>query len=302
MVYILSLSVLLVASIYWTTQVMKRAKAEKMELEKVHKQQLATIEDVHKTQIETTSEETKVEKEWLEETYKKEIESVEKSYKNEIEILRQENEDIRRSFRNRGEFLTQLILERIKEDLINKELITPEEMIIMPNIFISDSFNKTRQLDHLVLLKTALYIIETKHWKGHIVLGINKQNTRGKFDFLPKLIGDSKDDTIVFENKGSGLTVRTYWNPINQVQQSYRVLESYLKNNSIDEVKIRTIVFFNHEEGNLIDCPENQYVKRITDKMELLKFFRDELATRNRVYTGAQLQEVKGIIERANNI
>ncbi|WP_369690689.1 nuclease-related domain-containing protein [Neobacillus fumarioli] len=45
-------------------------------------------------------------------------------------------------------------------------MLSPSEMSIMPNVFIptpSQDGLKTRQIDHLILLPTGIYLIGTKY-------------------------------------------------------------------------------------------------------------------------------------------
>lgn len=281
------LSTLLAAAIYWIARMTKKQHAAQKELKEAHGQNVAAMQESHKEEMDSAAEKAKAEKE-----------SLELSFKDTLQKKDSEIDELRKTIRNRGEFLTQAILERIKEDFIKKELITSEEMIILPNVFIPEGFNRTRQLDHLVLLKTGLYIIETKHWKGQIVLGMNKQNTKGKFSFLNDL--NPKEDPLVFDDNNGFLTVKTYGNPIKQVQKTYKVLEGYLKGKSVDIRRMRTVIFFNHDEGKLHDWFENRITERFDDKLEFLQFFRKELTTRNPVYTAAELKEIQDIILSAN--
>lgn len=119
--------------------------------------------------------------------------------KEEIKKLKEENEDIRKNYRNRGGIITYKFLNRLKEELIHENLLELGEMIIMPNIFILDENRNSRQLDHLIILPQSLYIVETKHWKGHIVLGMTKDNCGTKFSFLSKILDSSKEETLVFD-------------------------------------------------------------------------------------------------------
>lgn len=51
-------------------------------------------------------------------------------------------------------------------------------MVIMGNVFVPYEENgetKTRQIDHLVILPSDIYIIETKYWRGTVIHGINRK-------------------------------------------------------------------------------------------------------------------------------
>jgi hypothetical protein len=223
------------------------------------------------------------------------------SYQRELEKLVIENEEIRKNYRNQGEIITHQILENFKADLISKKIIPPDEMIIMPNIFIPEGNGNTRQIDHLILLSTGLYVIETKDWKGHIVLGLTRMGSH-KFSFLAELVDREKEKSIVFDRDESGaLTVNTYENPICQIQQSAIILSNYLEGKDIT-TWINPLLFFNDDEKEVHDWSDNSLVKRLTNKEQLQQFFINELTSKNRIYGAFQLKTIKHIIENAHYI
>lgn len=258
------------------------------QITKKHEQDLIAHQELQKGKLEAA-----------ETMYREKIQLLSDSYQSEIEMLKFENEDIKRNYRNRGEIITHQILENLKADLIRNGRITPDEMIIMPNIFIPEKKGNTRQIDHLILLSTGLYIIETKHWKGHIVMGMTKKSSR-KFSFLVDLLDSSKEESIVFDRTESGgLTVRTYGNPISQVQKTAAILSNYLKKKNIS-AWINTVVFFNYDNKEVHDWSENSKVKRLINKEQLITFFGSELMSQKPKLSAEELQTIKTIIEDSN--
>ncbi|MDP1420109.1 nuclease-related domain-containing protein [Peribacillus simplex] len=292
------LSVLLAACIGWIAYLLKKRKemVEKSNkqigsMEEAHKQEIASTKEVHENSIDT-----------MKSKVSEHLTTIKGKHQDEMEKLRLENEDLRNKTRNRGEILTQLILENLKEDLINKSILKEDEMIILPNIFIPEENGKTRQIDHLVLLPQGLYVIETKNWKGHIVLGMTKRNS-GKFSFLPDLLCSSKEETIIFKKESSGISVKTnYGNPITQVAGAAFILSEYLKKKSVRVGWVESIVFFNHDDKTLYDWSTNPKVKRMAEKEELVQFFKTEITGRDRRYSAHQLNEIKDHIEKTNYI
>lgn len=286
----LIISTLLAASVAWLVYIVKMEKAKQKELRNSHYQELAAIKELQKASMETAAAK-----------FDEQAILLSESYKREIEKLMIENEDIRKNYRNRGEIITHQILENFKSELIRKGSISPDEMIIMPNIFIPEENGSIRQIDHLVLLSTGIYLIETKHWKGHIVMGVTRRGSR-KFSFLADLMDSKEEDTLIFDKTESGvLTVKTYENPIRQVQKTAVILSNYLKRQDI-ETWINTLVFFNYDEKEVHDWPDNSIVKQFTNKEQLQQFFINELTSRERIYGAFQLKNIKYLIESANYI
>lgn len=286
----LIISTLLAVSVAWLAYIVKKEKAKQKEMRNNHFQELAAIKEIQKASMETAAANFDDQAILLSETYKREIEK-----------LMIENEDIRKNYRNQGEIITHQILENFKSDLISKRIVSPDEMIIMPNIYILDENGKTRQIDHLVLLPTGIYVIETKHWKGHIVMGLTRKESH-KFSFLADLLDSEKEETLIFDKGDSGaLTVKTYENPISEVQQTAVILSTYLQSQDI-KTWINTLVFFNYEKKEIHDWSDNSIVKRFTNKEQLQHFFINELTSQKRIYGAFQLKNIKHLIERANYI
>jgi hypothetical protein len=286
----LIISTLLAASVAWLVYIVKMEKAKQKELRNSHYQELAAMKELQKASMETAAAK-----------FDEQAILLSESYKREIEKLMIENEDIRKNYRNRGEIITHQILENFKSELIRKGSISPDEMMIMPNIFIPEENGSIRQIDHLVLLSTGIYLIETKHWKGHIVMGVTRRGSR-KFSFLADLMDSEEEDTLIFDKTESGvLTVKTYENPIRQVQKTAVILSNYLKRQDI-ETWINTLVFFNYDEKEVHDWPDNSIVKQFTNKEQLQQFFINELTSRERIYGAFQLKNIKYLIESANYI
>lgn len=286
----LIISTLLAASVAWLAYVVKKEKAKQKEMRNEHYQELEAFKEIQKASMETAAT-----------NFDEKVMHLNESYQREIEKLIIENEEIRKNYRNQGEIITHQILENFKSDLIRKKIIPPDEMIIMPNIFIPEENGNIRQIDHLVLLSTGIYVIETKHWDGHIVLGLPRMGSH-KFSFLAELVDREKEESLVFNKDASGaLTVKTYENPISQVQQAAVILSNYLQGQDIT-TWINTLVFFNDDEKEVHDWSDNSIVKRITNKEQLQQFFINELTSKNRIYGAFQLNNIKHLIENANYI
>jgi hypothetical protein len=284
----LIISVLLAASVIWLAFIVKKEKSNQKELRNNHFQELAAIKELQKAALETAA--TK---------FDEDVIRLSDSYKREIEKLMIENEDIRKNYRNQGEIITHQVLENFKSNLIRERVITPDEMILLPNIFIPDMNGNTVQIDHMILLPTGIYVIETKDWKGHIVLGLTRQSSH-RFAFLAELVNSENEETLIFNKDDSGsLTVETHDNPISQVQHTAFILSNYLKRQELD-TWINTILFFNDEDKDVHDWSDNSVVKRFTNSEQLQKYFINELTSKNRIYGAFQLKNIKDLIESAH--
>ncbi|MDQ1146034.1 hypothetical protein QE429_002861 [Bacillus sp. SORGH_AS 510] len=286
----LIISTLLAASVAWLAYKVKKEKAKQKEMRNNHFQELTAFKELQKATMETAAA-----------NFDEKVMHLSESYQREIEKLMIENEDIRKNYRNQGEIITHQILENFKSDLIRKKIIPPDEMIIMPNIFIPEINGNYRQIDHLVLLSTGIYVLETKHWKGHILLGLTKMGSH-RFSFLAEFVDSEKEETLIFDKDESGaLTVKTYENPISQVQETAVILSNYLQSQDIT-TWINSLVFFNDDDKELHDWSDNSTVKRFTNKEQLQQFFINELTSKNRIYGAFQLNNIKHLIESANYI
>lgn len=295
--------VLLAMQINKNKKLGERYEQEKAAIKEENKASLETAVTNYKTVIETTEIKYHAKLQTNEIKHQEQMKTLHESHQTEKEKLKKQNEDLRKNYRNKGEIITHALLNRLKEDFIHKNLLKSDEMIIMPNIFIPDINGNSRQLDHLVILPQGLYIIETKHWKGHIVLGMTKDNCGTKFSFLPKILDSSKEETLVFDKDGSGLSVKNYGNPLSQALQSAGILSNYINSKLGLKIWTNALVFFNYEEKQVVhDWSTNNKVTRVTDKTELYQFFRNEITTKNRRYNATQLNEIKVNIENANYI
>lgn len=236
-------------------------------------------------------------------TFDDTLQQIDQLHQEEINKIKQENEAIKKNFRNRGEILTYEILLNFKRNLVNKKRLAKEEMIIIPNIFIPDDRANTKQIDHLVLLPTGFYVIETKHWKGHIVIGLTKQNG-GKFSFLDDLLGNTGEHTSIFDKEGRNLIVKSdYGNPVTQASGAAWLLRNYImKKTCIEKLYVKPLAFFNYEGMNLHDWSEDKNVERLQTKDELESFFRDELDKKEWKFSAEQLKSFWRIIKDANYI
>ncbi|MED0673978.1 nuclease-related domain-containing protein [Aneurinibacillus aneurinilyticus] len=226
--------------------------------------------------------------------------------------------DVKAYSRNAGEIVTHQVLEGIKAELIEEGCLSSYDMLIIPNVFIPISSKqglKTRQIDHLVLLPTGIYVIETKYWRGKIIHGLTRENA-GEFSFIIDMMAQSsadKEHTIVFvptktldESEGStSIQVRSYGEPTKQVAHTAYALQSFLSDRLGEEKVgfVTPIVYFGYQQveehlKEILDLSKDS-VARFTNQGELKEFFENEMK-KKRVYTLNDLQQICQAIESIN--
>src|SRR5690625_7941353 len=141
----------------------------------------------------------------------------------------------------RDKKLTYQLLREIKQELILTNMINDSEMLILNNIFIPylDQQQKTvRQIDHLIVLPTGVFIIETKHLKDIVVDGLKKESLGQYASFFKALFPNEENNyekAFVIEGQSTSshvqreLNIIAQKNPAIEVKKTEQILTSYLK-------------------------------------------------------------------------
>lgn len=306
-----SLFCILILCIWFLYRQRKKYLQAQQETMTKHQDELASITANLIKQQEENREEFQVMLSQTKQEHQQELNELEKKLNKYVS-------DVKAYSRNAGEIVTHQILEGIKAELIEEGFLSPYDMLIIPNVFIPISSKqglKTRQIDHLVLLPTGIYVIETKYWRGKIIHGLTRENA-GKFSFIIDMMAQSstdKEHTIVFvptktldESEGStSIQVRSYGEPTKQVAHTAYALKNFLSNR-LGEEKVEfvtPIVYFGYQqvEGHLkeiLDLSKDN-VARFTNQVELKEFFENEMK-KKRIYTLNDLQQICQAIESIN--
>ena len=224
---------------------------------------------------------------------------------------------IERFSRNSGEIMTHNILLELKSELIKAGMIRTEEMRVLGNVFIpyySESGDlQTRQIDHLIILPTGIYVVETKYWKGKVLHGLTKEKAR-EFSFIMESLfpksGKDEEETIAFINTNNSgqdhkaeMKVVAYDNPAMQAKNSVQFLKNYLINKEMLADAIVPIVYFGYksnEQNTIVDYSQDAITKRFISKTELHQYFNSEINDKRKIYNITEIQELKALIEDAN--
>lgn len=247
-------------------------------------------------------------------SYQKKINSLNSA----IENLTDNINNLQKYSRNTGEIVTHQLLTDVKTNMIQDNLISQEEMLILPNLFIPDDRKRglqTRQIDHLVLLPTGIYIVETKYWRGKIVHGLSNDHS-GLFSFIPKMISNdnrssNKTHTLVFnpnqESNGSVINIKSYGNPEEQVMNTAMTLRRYIYQQFQHKMFITPIVYFGYpytqkEIEGVTDLSENKNVSRLVGEQQLSKYFQNQLQKEKRRHSINDIRKIKDNLENTNYI
>ncbi|WP_016839123.1 nuclease-related domain-containing protein [Ureibacillus thermosphaericus] len=245
-----------------------------------------------------------------------EIETIKIDYEKRLSNLREQVTDLEKQLRNFGEIKTHKILLEIRKDLIRSGKINPEQMHILPNIFITYKNELTgelvtRQIDHLVLLKSGIFIIETKYWRGNIVHGITLK-TGEVYSYILKTfypnISSDEEKTIVFldesdtnsinQSNTKEIKIVSYGEPAKQVRTTAMGLSKLLKNHG-EKVFVEPILYFNHEKKQFKTFSKEQSPLVFINEKALRDFFIQQIE-KNEKYSESQLAKIKKIIEEIN--
>ncbi|MGG1576267.1 nuclease-related domain-containing protein [Fictibacillus sp. NRS-1165] len=257
-------------------------------------------------QMEAVENLSKVEKD-LKQEKEQLVNQVKEGYESKISDFKEYVRTVEKISRTTSEVNTHNILTEIKEKLVLEGTIQPFQMMILDNVFFP--FKKangeigTTKIDHIVLMKTGIYIIDTNEFHGDILYGISKENTK-QFSFILDNLFPSEDDetekTIVFVNKNKDpkeLNVISFDDPSKQVMSGVdnlnQLLEKHIQYNSI------TPILYFHA-NKLINYSQNKIPYVFDDKQTLYKFFMRQLDGYNDVHSEDELEKMKNIIENVS--
>jgi len=277
--------------------------------------------------------------------YEKNIESIEKEFEekqNQIMIehkkvmdektkqrqdLNIQIENLEKHSTNPGEISTHNFLIDMKKKLIRLGYIRYNEMVVMANIFVPTIDKKTdvhylRQIDHLVILPTRVYVIETKHWRGNVFHGINYNNAKELKFILKAAYKDyksNKNRTIVFitskdDNNNTIMQIRDYNDPSKQARSASGALWKFLTDNTNIKIdRVEPILHFAYKENPPTDFTKVFTKKEFTNmnsehdtytstnEKDLLHIFTNELLHRKRQFNSSEIEQIEKTVREYNH-
>lgn len=251
-----------------------------------------------KEEFETIQEEERLE-------HKKEVSGLNERYNKDTERLNKRLNSVSQFTSNKGEYLTDLALIDIKNKLVKDEKIRDMDMHILSNIYLpSRNYTNTRKVDHLVLTRTGIYLLESRFWKGHIIHGVNEQN----FEQLPYVenffellnLDKKTEQTFIFEKKDD---MNVVVNHFNHMIEETKLTAEKLKNVLKLQFDVVPVIFFNPEDnGNysIANYSNDPSVKVLIGNEELDEYFNKYVFHGRFQYTVKDLTDIVEQLEALN--
>ncbi|WP_313020467.1 nuclease-related domain-containing protein [Macrococcoides bohemicum] len=237
--------------------------------------------------------------------YKKELAEQKEILQKTIDEKSSHIESLKMFSKDKGEYLTDLTLIQLKEQFIREERIRPEDMHVLANIYIPGKRVKsTDKLDHVVLTRTGIYLIDSNYWTGHIYHGVSEMQFAGEpmlegvFNILgldPKL-----EQTIVLDkNKDGNAEFRTYNHSIEALKLKAERLEKVFEL----PYPVTPIAYYNAEgvgSEHITNYSRDNGVKVIVGEEELQTFFEKFVFHGRFQYKVEELENIMDQIEHLN--
>ncbi|AQL56528.1 nuclease-related domain-containing protein [Abyssicoccus albus] len=198
----------------------------------------------------------------------------------------------------KSQYLTDITLLSFRDKLIDQERIRPEDMHVLANVLIpSKNYKQTKQVDHVILTRTGIYIVDSNYFSGHVYHGMNEQ----QFDQFPFLEGvydalgyDHKDEySFIVEPKDNGEVVM---HPLDHQIQDLKVTAEKIRNILKLQYPVKTIMFYNEQETKRnvsINYSTDKDVIVLMGKPELEEYFEKHVFHGRFEYTVEELEQIK---------
>ncbi|HBV23901.1 MAG TPA: NERD domain-containing protein [Jeotgalicoccus sp.] len=262
-----------------------------------HRNEVKTVEQTYSKEKESLVEKYESEHEEERLGHKKEMSALNEKYHNDTTLLDNKLSSLHQFTVDKGEYLTDLSLIQLKDKLVKDEKIRETDMIILSNIYLpSRNYTNTRKIDHLVLTRTGIYLLDSKYWSGHILHGINENQfeeipyVESFFDLLE--LDKQKEQTLIFEKADSeNVSVNHY----NGIIDETKVTAEKLKNKFKLQYDIVPIIYFNPKDnGNysITNYSEDPSIRVIVGQEDLEAFFLKYVFHGRFQYTVKDLDEI----------
>ncbi|WP_031544316.1 MULTISPECIES: nuclease-related domain-containing protein [Salinicoccus] len=270
-----------------------------------HRNRVNALKDEYGKEKESLVEKYESDNEEQRLEYKKEVSSLNEKYHNDTTLLNNKLSSLRQFTVDKGEYLTDLSLIQLKERLVRDEKIRETDMYILSNVYLpSRNYTNTRKIDHLVLTRTGIYLIDSKYWKGHILHGVDESN----FEELPYIesffdlldLDKSKEQTLIFEKSDDkNVSVNYYNDTIEETKISAEKLKNVFKL----QYDVVPMLYFNPQDnGNysISNYSTDPSIKVLVGEEELENFFLKYVFHGRFQYTVKDLDEIAEAIFQLN--
>ncbi|GAB3061618.1 NERD domain-containing protein [Salinicoccus sesuvii] len=270
-----------------------------------HRNKVNTLEKDYEKEKDNLVEKYESDNEAQRLEHKKEVSTLNENYHNETTLLNNKLSSLRQFTVDKGEYLTDLALIQLKERLVRSEKIRETDMYILSNVYLpSRNYTNTRKIDHLVLTRTGIYLIDSKYWKGHILHGVSESN----FEALPYIesffdlleLDKSKEQTLIFEKSDdTNVSVNYYNDTIEETKVSAEKLKNIFKL----QYDVVPMIYFNPQDnGNysISNYSTDPSIKVLVGEEELENFFMKYVFHGRFQYTVKDLDEIAEAIFQLN--
>lgn len=270
-----------------------------------HRNKVNTLEKDYAKEKENLVEKYESDNETQRLEHKKEVSTLNENYHNETTLLNNKLSSLRQFTVDKGEYLTDLSLIQLKDRLVRSEKIRETDMYILSNVYLpSRNYTNTRKIDHLVLTRTGIYLIDSKYWKGHILHGVSENNfealpyVESFFDLLE--LDKSKEQTLIFEKSDDKSVSVNYYN---DTIEETKVSAEKLKNIFKLQYDVVPMIYFNPQDnGNysISNYSTDPSIKVLVGEEELENFFMKYVFHGRFQYTVKDLDEIAEAIFQLN--
>ncbi|OFL46311.1 hypothetical protein HMPREF2767_05220 [Nosocomiicoccus sp. HMSC067E10] len=270
-----------------------------------HRNEVEENERLYKKKEETLIESYVKNQEDERMAHKKEVSHLNEKYLEDTTLLNNKLSSIQQFTVDKGEYLTDLALLNFKNKLVTEERIRESDMYILSNIYLpSRNYTNTRKIDHLVLTRTGIYLIDSKYWSGHILHGVTEE----QYDEIPYLEGifqllnldPNKEQTLIFEKENDEkVAVNYYNNTIEDTEMTAEKLRNVLKL----QFDVVPIIYFNPKDNGghtIMNYATDSNAKVIVGTEQLEDYFNKHVFQGRFQYTVKDLDEIAESLMRLN--
>ncbi|MBM7554873.1 NERD domain-containing protein [Thalassobacillus pellis] len=236
---------------------------------------------------------------------KEQKEKAKKDYEKKVTEFKAYVHDMEKISKTTCEVNTYHILSSLKEKLVTEGTIKPSEMIILPKVFLPSNTQddiSAVKVGHIVLLKTGIYLIDTKAFQGNVFYGITKERAKDFSFILNDLFPMEEKEiekTIVFDNRQeTGLKVVAVENPAKRVMEGVDHLQPIAEKHTVHN-PITPILFIDHHGNQLVNYSKTTTPYVFDDQEALTRFLVKRLEECDSIYTEDELEKLKHSIENA---
>lgn len=273
---------------------------------KQRKNSLAKVQEQHKKQNESLESEHKEKLDHERVENKKVLSKQKEEHQVEISQKEREIDSLKIFSKNEGEYITDRHLLDLRDQLVNERRIRPEDMHIMANIFLpKDPLGKVYQIDHIVLTRTGIYVIDSNLVNGHIYHGITEQQfsefpvLRQVFETLD--LNPKKEQTLLLEKQASkkSAAFHDYTDKVKEVDETSEELQRQL------ELKYTPtpIIYFHPDEvdeATISNYSQDPNIKVLVGEQQLQHFFNKFVFHGRFQYSVEDLERIMDELDKFN--